>query len=158
MKKTKILALAFAALALGACSNEDVVDSQSGAQWNAEGQGYINLAINLPTQPTSRANDKFDDGTPEEYDVKDATLILFAGDVVNSAYSLNLNFSPEGTSTDNITTTAKITQQINKISSNDIEALVVLNNNGMFTVENADLKVNGASMKGKSLGELNDWQ
>ena len=38
MKKTKILALAFAALALGACSNEDVVDSQSGAQWNAEGQ------------------------------------------------------------------------------------------------------------------------
>lgn len=156
MKKTKILALAFAALALGACSNEDVVDSQSGAQWNAEGQGYINLAINLPTQPTSRANDKFDDGTPEEYDVKDATLILFADDVVNSAYSLNLNFSPEGTSTDNITTTAKITQQINKISSTDIEALVVLNNNGMFTVENADLKVNGASMKGKSLGELND--
>lgn len=155
MKKTKILALAFAALALGACSNEDVVDSQSGAQWNAEGQGYINLAINLPTQPTSRANDKFDDGTPEEYDVKDATLILFADDVVNSAYSLNLNFSPEGTSTDNITTTAKITQQINKISSTNIEALVVLNNNGMFTVENADLKVNGASMKGKSLGELN---
>ncbi len=155
MKKTKILALAFAALALGACSNEDVVDSQSGAQWNAEGQGYINLAINLPTQPTSRANDNFDDGTPEEYDVKDATLILFADDVVNSAYSLNLNFSPEGTSTDNITTTAKITQQINKISSTDIEALVVLNNNGMFTVENADLKVNGASMKGKSLGELN---
>ena len=155
MKKTKILALAFAALALGACSNEDVVDSQSGAQWNAEGQGYINLAINLPTQPTSRANNDFDDGTPEEYDVKDATLILFADDVVNSAYSLNLNFSPEGTSTDNITTTAKITQQINKISSTDIEALVVLNNNGMFTVENADLKVNGASMKGKSLGELN---
>lgn len=137
------------------CSDDNSLVEGPSTGSSTTGKGYISLAINLPTQPSARANDKYDDGTPEEYDVKDATLILFADDKINSAYSLTLNFSPEGT-TDNITTTAKITQQINSIDSKDIEALVVLNNNGMFTVENADLKVNGASMKGKSLGELND--
>ena len=69
MKKTKLFALAFAALALGACSSDDIVEQKSHAQWNPEGQGYINLAINLPTQTGSRTNDNFDDGTIEEYDV-----------------------------------------------------------------------------------------
>ena len=79
MKKTKLFALAFAALALGACSSDDVVEQKSQAQWTPEGQGYINLAINLPTQAGSRANDNFDDGTIEEYvkrnhDAQKATL------------------------------------------------------------------------------------
>lgn len=156
MKKISFFALALAAGLMMGCSDDNSLVEGPSTGSSTTGKGYISLAINLPTQPSARANDKYDDGTPEEYDVKDATLILFADDTINSAYSLNLNFSPEGTTTDNITTTAKITQQINKISSTDIEALVVLNNNGMFTVENADLKVNGASMKGKSLGGLND--
>lgn len=155
MKKISFFALALAAGLMMGCSDDNSLVEGPSTGSSTTGKGYISLAINLPTQPSARANDKYDDGTPEEYDVKDATLILFADDKINSAYSLTLNFSPEGT-TDNITTTAKITQQINSIDSKDIEALVVLNNNGMFTVENADLKVNGASMKGKSLGELND--
>lgn len=154
MKKYKFFALAFAALTLGACSSDDVVDEQRGPEWNAEGQGYINLAINLPSQPASRANDDYDDGTPEEYDVKDATLILFSDGKVNSAYSMDLNFALDGSS-DNITTTARITQQINSMTGK-IEALVVLNNNGVFTVgENGALTVGGAPMADKSLGELN---
>lgn len=154
MKKYKFFALAFAALTLGACSSDDVVDEQRGPEWNAEGQGYINLAINLPSQPASRANDEYDDGTPEEYDVKDATLILFSDGKVNSAYSMDLNFALDGSS-DNITTTARITQQINSMTGT-IEALVVLNNNGVFTVgENGALTVGGAPMADKSLGELN---
>lgn len=155
MKKISFFALALAAGLMMGCSDDNSLVEGPSTGSSTTGKGYISLAINLPTQPSARANDKYDDGTPEEYDVKDATLILFADDKINSAYSLTLNFSPEGT-TDNITTTAKITQQINSIDSKDIEALVVLNNNGMFTVENADLKVNRASMKGKSLGELND--
>lgn len=154
MKKYKFFALAFAALTLGACSSDDVVDEQRGPEWNAEGQGYINLAINLPSQPASRANDDYDDGTPEEYDVKDATLILFSDGKVNSAYSMDLNFALDGSS-DNITTTARITQQINSMTGT-IEALVVLNNNGVFTVgENGALTVGGAPMADKSLDELN---
>lgn len=155
MKKFKFFSLAFAALMLGACSSDDIAEGpQSGPEWNAEGQGYINLAINLPSQPASRVNDDYDDGTPEEYDVKDATLILFSDGKVNSAYSMDLNFALDGSS-DNITTTARITQQINSMTGT-IEALVVLNNNGVFTVgENGALTVGGAPMADKSLDELN---
>lgn len=156
MKKYKFFALAFAALTLGACSSDDVVDEQRGPEWNAEGQGYINLAINLPSQPASRANDEYDDGTPEEYDVKDATLILFSNGVVNSAYSMNLNFAGSNPADDNITTTARITQQINSMTGT-IEALVVLNNNGVFTVgeKGALTVVGGATAIGMSLDQLN---
>lgn len=156
MKKVKLFSFALAALMLGACSSEDVIDNGGQPQWNDKGKGYINLAIQLPTQPSTRANDNFDDGTPAEYEVKDATLILFVNDVVNSAYNMDLNFSPEGTTTDNITTTAKITLEINSVSG-DIKALVVLNNNGLLSIaEGGILNVNGAAATGKSLSELND--
>lgn len=155
MKKYKFFALAFAALTLGACSSDDVVDEQRGPEWNAEGQGYINLAINLPSQPASRVNDDYNDGTPEEYDVKDATLILFSDGVVNSAYSMDLNFAGSDPAKDNITTTARITQQINSMTGT-IEALVVLNNNGVFTVgEKGALTVGGSTAIGMSLDKLN---
>ena len=116
----------------------------------------ISTCHSAPYAPGTRANDNFDDGTPAEYEVKDATLILFVNDVVNSAYNMDLNFSPEGTTTDNITTTAKITQEINSVSG-DIKALVVLNNNGLLSIaEGGILNVNGAAATGKSLSELND--
>lgn len=154
-EKVKLFSFALAALMLGACSSEDVIDNGGQPQWNDKGKGYINLAIQLPTQPGTRANDNFDDGTPAEYEVKDATLILFVNDVVNSAYNMDLNFSPEGTTTDNITTTAKITQEINSVSG-DIKALVVLNNNGLLSIaEGGILNVNGAVATGKNLSELN---
>lgn len=158
MKKVKLFSFALAALMLGACSSEDVIDNGGQPQWNDKGKGYINLAIQLPTQPGTRANDNFDDGTPAEYEVKDATLILFVDNKVNSAYEMNLNFSMDGTS-DNITTTAKITQEINKVEGSEpaptIQALVVLNRNNAFTVDGSDLTVGGQSMKDKTLTELN---
>lgn len=158
MKKVKLFSFALAALMLGACSSEDVIDNGGQPQWNDKGKGYINLAIQLPTQPSTRANDNFDDGTPAEYEVKDATLILFVDNKVNSAYEMNLNFSMDGTS-DNITTTAKITQEINKVEGSEpaptIQALVVLNRNNAFTVDGSDLTVGGQSMKDKTLTELN---
>lgn len=158
MKKVKLFSFALATLMLGACTSEDVIDTGGKPQWNSQGKGYINLAIQLPTQPSTRANDKFDDGTPAEYDVKNATLLLFTGETdkggtiedteltFNSAYNMNLNFYTEGT-TDQITTTTKITQEINEIAPSDpdkevvIKALVVLNNNGLFTVNNTTNKL-----------------
>ncbi len=120
MKKISLFSCALAALMLGACSNEaGVTDGDQGIEWNENGKGFVSLAIQLPTQPSTRANENYDDGTPAEYEVKNATLILFVDGVVNSAYGMNLNFSPEGTPTDNVTTTAKITQEINRISGVD---------------------------------------
>lgn len=159
MKKISLFSCALAALMLGACSNEaGVTDGDQGIEWNENGKGYVSLAIQLPTQPSTRANENYDDGTPAEYEVKNATLILFVNDVVNSAYGMNLNFSPEGTPADNVTTTAKITQEINRISDEDpdIKALVVLNHNGILAVENGVLKVGVTDVTGKNLAELND--
>ena len=157
MKKKYLFSMAAAAMMLAACSSEDVVApaTNGGAQWNAEGQGYISLAINLPTQPQMTkafsGNELLDDGTPEEYDVNDATLILFKGAneataTIQAAYDLDVNFTSED-ATDQITTTSKIVRQIQEIESTEADnlyALVVLNRNGAFTVgENGAITVGG---------------
>lgn len=165
MKNLKIFSIALAALMLGACSNDEVVqDGGSGPVWNSDGKGYVSFSIQLPTQPNTRAWDDgshFDDGTPDEYNVENATLILFTGadgvEKVHSAYELHPNFSPKGSATDQITTTAKITQEINKIDkTTPIKALVVLNHNDLFKVaDGGDLQVSGVSYVGKTLEDLN---
>lgn len=155
MKKKYLFSLAMAGLLLGACSSDDVVVSTGegqGPQWDANGNGYVSLAINLPTKSAAtkafNEGSNLDDGTPEEYDVKNATLILFKGadkgkaTVVN-AYSLPLKWGAGNPN--QITTTAKIVQKINSISMGDGEklyALVVLNHNDVFKVTpNAGLQV-----------------
>lgn len=165
MKNLKIFSIALAALMLGACSNDEVVqDGGSDPVWNSDGKGYVSFSIQLPTQPNTRAWDDgshFDDGTPSEYKVNNATLILFTGadgvEKVHSAYELHPNFSPKGSATDQITTTAKITQEINKIDkTTPIKALVVLNHNDLFKVaDGGDLQVSGVSYVGKTLEDLN---
>lgn len=165
MKNLKIFSIALAALMLGACSNDEVVqDGGSDPVWNSDGKGYVSFSIQLPTQPNTRAWDDgshFDDGTPSEYNVENATLILFTGadgvEKVHSAYELHPNFSPKGSATDQITTTAKITQEINKIDkTTPIKALVVLNHNDLFKVaDGGDLQVSGVSYVGKTLEDLN---
>lgn len=165
MKNLKIFSIALAALMLGACSNDEVVqDGGSDPVWNSDGKGYVSFSIQLPTQPNTRAWDDskhFDDGTPDEYKVNNATLILFTGadgvEKVHSAYELHPNFSPKGSATDQITTTAKITQEINKIDkTTPIKALVVLNHNDLFKVaDGGDLQVSGVSYVGKTLEDLN---
>lgn len=138
MKKYKFFALAFAALALGACSNDDIVDQQGGSTVNPGEQGYVSVALNLPTQPTVRANDNFDDGLESEYNVKDATLLVFSGATEDAAkftgaYLLTLN---DGTQLGgNITTTYQVTQKITKPleAGDDIYALVMINSRNVLT-------------------------
>ncbi len=143
---------------LGSCSSSDDLNgggNNTGS--NQSGSGYISLSLNLPTRSGSMSraeNDMFDDGLANEYAVKNGTLILFEGAnekdaTFAGAYELkNLSMNLVGTTTDNITTTTKITQKINNgLSSgtNNFYAIVVLNNNGTLAVDgtNASLKVNG---------------
>ena len=144
MKKFMIAALA--AGMLTACSDSAVVEAPAngGANWGADGTGYVSLSINMPTVTgVGRANDVFDDGLPSEYTVKDAVLILFKGEneadaVFEAAYNLPINFSNTGT--DQITATSQITKRIAAISATDaqnIYALVMLNAaNKVFKVTN----------------------
>lgn len=129
MKKTKLLSLALATLMLGACSSEDVVVNEGSVP--PGGNGYLSFAFNLPTAPSTRANDDFQDGETYEYNVKDATLLLFAGEneagsKFQGAYNLNLPSSPEKPGY-NVTTRYSIVQQVTKPGSGEVYAMVILN-------------------------------
>ena len=138
-----------AAMTASCSSNEDLGTAGPGTGTNEAGVGYVAFNINLPTQSgsSSRAgseNDQFDAGTPNEYDVKDATLLIFEGaDEANAqfkgAYTLNTAPWKDNGQTDNITTTsATIVKQIDTPASSDhCYALVVLNKNDVFTVDEA---------------------
>lgn len=163
MKKYKFFALAFAALALGACSNDDIVDQQGGSTVNPGEQGYISVALNLPTQPTSRANDQFSDGLPAEYKVNDATLLLFKGTSEASAtfagaYELDVTgFADKAPADDNITSTATLVREITKPSTTgneNIYALVVVNDNGKLTVANETASLDGVALTGKTFSDF----
>lgn len=157
MKKTLLFSVALAGLMLGSCSSSDDLNGGGNTGSNQSGDGYVSLSLNLPTRSGSMsraANDKFDDGLVDEYAVKNGTLILFEGAseaeaTFAGAYELkNLSMNLVGTTTDNITTTTKITQKINNglsTGTNNFYAIVVLNNNGTLAVDgtNATLKVNG---------------
>ena len=125
----------------GACSSDDVVvDDQPGVATPGE-KGYVNLSINLPTQPSSRANDVFDNGDEKEYNVNNAYLFLFKGAneasaTFQSGYELTTGSWNDQANGSNITTYASIVQEITKpsITGNDkLYALVVLNGNGVIT-------------------------
>ena len=148
MKIKHFFGLAVIAAMTASCSsNEDLGTAGSGTGTNEAGVGYVAFNINLPTQSgsSSRAgsgNDQFDAGTPNEYDVKDATLLIFEGSSESSAqfkgaYTLNTAPWKDNGKTDNITTTsATIVKQIDTpASSGHCYALVVLNKNGVFTVD-----------------------
>lgn len=170
MKKTLLFSVALAGLMLGSCSSSDDLNgggNNTGS--NQSGNGYISLSLNLPTRSGSMSraeNDVFDDGLADEYAVQNGTLILFEGtDEANAtfagAYELkNLSMNLVGTTTDNITTTTKITQKINSGLADDTKnfyAIVVLNNNGTLAVDdtNASLKVNDVEFpKTKKISDL----
>ena len=158
MNKKRWFPIALAMLTLGACSDDNLSDYENGQpQWNAEGQGYVTLALNLPTTPSvSRANDEFADGEASEYAVNDATLLIFTGSdessaTFHSAYELNLNnWNNETDDPNQITTATKITQLINNYDEDNVTAfaLVVLNNNGKIVVDNnAGVTISGTKIE-----------
>lgn len=159
MKKGLLFSVALAGLMLGSCSSSDDLNGGGTGKFGADGQGFVNVTLNLPTQPqsTSRAiNDQFDHGDAAEYNVKDATLILFAGGdeataKIKAAYNLSgwkKNLTPSA----QISTTLSKVQKINVISASPtdkIYAFVVLNHNDVLKVTSTNtLLVNGVNFDG----------
>lgn len=144
MKKQFGLPLMLAsALAFSACSSDDVAENGNGSLTDFSNGGYVKLAINLPTVKDAGAfkapNDKFDDGLPAEYEVKNASVILFQGNNENdaqfhSAYTLTDYKKPTITS-DQITKVLQLTKPVKgELIGSNLYALVILNNNGLITV------------------------
>ena len=146
MKIKHLFGLAVIAAMTASCSsNEDLGTAGSGTGTNEAGVGYASITINLPTTSGTRAvdgskNDQFDEGTPSEYAVNDATLLIFqkAGESENDytyveAVSLgNLdpwkNDKTTGITTESTTITAKLNSATVDKNGGKYYALVILNN------------------------------
>lgn len=146
MKKIYLpLALA-ATLALGACSSDNVVDNGGSTPIDLSKGGFVKMSLNLPTDNNRGSRATLDDGLASEYGIKNAYLVLFEGGddenaaTIKGAYALsNSDFEAVGDTPNHVTLTKRIAfaNDTKKPSDSNkhIYALVVLNNNGLFTVD-----------------------
>lgn len=152
MKLSKLFfGLATAAM-FAACSSDDIVaEQQNQIEWNENGMGYMAFSVTMPEQAAARAeNDKFDNGKTEEYAVNNVTLLLFDGTKFHSAYDLG-NDPWTGANTDtnpNVTADNKFIAKVKGEGIANPYAFVVLNHNGIFSVDPAShtLAINGVTI------------
>lgn len=143
MKKIYLpLALA-ATLALGACSSDNVVDNGGSNPIDLSKGGFVKMSLNLPTDNNRGSRADLDDGLANEYGIKNAYLVLFEGAEndengakFKGAYELN-NSDFEMVGNDHVTLTKRIAfaNDTKPQTGKKLYALVVLNNNNLFTVD-----------------------
>lgn len=146
MKKIYLpLALA-ATLALGACSSDNVVDNGGSNPIDLSKGGFVKMSLNLPTDNNRGSRAELNDGLASEYGIKNAYLVLFEGKdehnkeneaTFKGAYELNSSdFENVGDTPNHVTLTKRIAfaNDTKPQSGRKLFALVVLNNNGLFTV------------------------
>lgn len=138
------LALA-ATLALGACSSDNVVDNGGSNPIDLSKGGFVKMSLNLPTDNNRGSRTELDDGLANEYGIKNAYLVLFEGENKKSeneatfrgAYELsNSDFEMVGNNHVTLTKRIAFANDTKPAEGNKLYALVVLNNNGLFTVDN----------------------
>ena len=139
-----------AAMTASCSSNEDLGTAGPGTGTNEAGVGYATFTINLPTTSGTRADGdptSFEDGDANEYDVFNATLLVFKKPTTTASegeytYVEHVDLGsmqpwkdPRETG---VTTQAKITAKLSNVDkSGEYFALVLLNNGS-----GADAKVN----------------
>ena len=145
MKIKHFFGLAVIAAMTASCSsNEDLGTAGSGTGTNEAGVGYATFTINLPTTSGTRAagDPEFKPGDAKEYNVNDATLVIFEKGTETSENKFKFveavplgNLEPwkkDNESTNGITTEATITAQLNSAKVDEVGgkyyALVILNN------------------------------
>lgn len=156
MKIKHLFGLAVIAAMTASCSsNEDLGTAGSGTGTNETGVGYATFTINLPTTSGSttsgargtRAGEiTFEKGDQKEYDVNNATLLIFkeTGASENEytfveSVSLGSMVPWKDPSEPGVTTHAKITAKLNKVNTTDKFYALVLLNNGSESSKKVDL-------------------
>lgn len=148
-----------AAMTASCSSNNDlVVGGGNGSGENESGASYASFSINLPTTSGTRAdNPEFKPGETNEYDVYNATLLVFKKGTTAGEGNYTLaekvdlgSMEPwKSPSETGVTTQAKITAKLSEVDkSGDYFALVLLNNGS-----GADAKVTLPSEGDK----FSDW-
>ena len=151
MKLNKWLYGAAALAMLAACSDKDIAPGSGGEDNGVTGpevSGYISVQINLPQEVGStrtEMNDQFDDGTPDEYNVTDARIILFKGNQTDGekkakyyrTQKLVKPFFENKPSTDQITSSylAAIQVSAEPGANDNFWALVMLNTDNLKITE-----------------------
>ena len=132
-----------AAMAASCSSNEDLGTAGPGTGTNETGVGYATFTINLPSTNGTRAdNPTYDQGTSDEYDVNDVTLLIFKkagkseGEYTFVEKADVGNMAPwKAEGSNGITASATITAKLSNVdltnedSKSDYYALAILNNN-----------------------------
>lgn len=139
-----------AAMTASCSSNEDLGTAGPDTGTNEAGVGYATFTINLPTTSGTRAggDPTYDQGTLDEYDVNDVTLLIFKkgkatkeGDYtfVEKANLGNMAPWKKDDTANGITASATITAELTGValtndgSKSDYYALAILNNNADAT-------------------------
>lgn len=127
-----------AAMTASCSSNNELVNGGNGSGENESGVSYASFSINLPTTRGTRAdNPEFKPGETNEYDVFNATLLVFKK--VTTAGKVNYTLAEtvdlgsmepwKNPNETGVTTQAKITAKLSNVDkSGDYFALVLLNN------------------------------
>ena len=146
-----------AGMVLAGCSDD--LDENGGGGVIDGATGYVKIALSLPTDgmSTRSENDKFDDGLPDEYKVNSGIIAYFSGSESGSdenatfvkAYTLGdlSNWTPDGTSTDQITTRKVLVQEAPAVTEgNQLYALVILNPNSVVSTTDGGLTIGSTSL------------
>ena len=128
-----------AAMTASCSSNNDLVNGGNGSGENETGASYASFSINLPTTSGTRADEPtFEKGDVKEYDVFNATLLVFKKPTTATSegeytfvehVDLGSMEPWKSSSETGVTTQAKITAKLSNVDkSGDYFALVLLNN------------------------------
>ena len=134
-----------AAMTASCSSNEDLGTAVPGTGTNEAGVGYATFTINLPSTNGTRAgNPTYEQGTLDEYDVNDVTLLIFQKTAtsksedeytfVEKAELGNMAPWKDENNSGGITASATITAKLSNValtsenSPSDYYALAILNN------------------------------
>ena len=137
MKNVKnLFGMAVMATALVGCSSNDNLNPNANEGAGKAGTAYASFKINLPTTSGTRAADDgkptFAEGTADEYEVKNGTILIFDtdGKFVESAELGTMNPWTKDTDPNGVTTAAAATVQLHNVKvGTSYKALVLLNNN-----------------------------
>ena len=148
-----------AAMTASCSSNNDLVNGGNGSGENESGASYASFSINLPTTRGTRATEpEFNKGDANEFDVFNATLLVFKKGTTAGEGNYTLaekvdlgSMEPwENPNETGVTTQAKITAKLENVNKDDDFFALVLLNNG----SGADAKVTLPS-EGKTFSAWN---
>lgn len=160
MKLYKVFMGLTAAAMFAACSNDDLVkENPLAGAFDAQGNGYVKIALNLPVKTGVSARaigdygdeyGEFNDGEKYEYTVENAILCLFddggssneADYTMVSAYELSSGEWNKSTEAQ-ITTSREFVKEISSAGvTGGLHAYVILNKHNFFSLEGTTLKFN----------------